>query len=106
MHHKRGRAKNRRAGCLLCKPQKANHASMAERALPGDRRRMQGDFDFPAGQRVHEDLAPYDDEGDPDGWRIPSAGWREEEALIRLVRLRRRVPLARLGDTLTSRILP
>jgi hypothetical protein len=23
-HHKRGRAKNRRAGCLWCKPQKAN----------------------------------------------------------------------------------
>ena len=23
-HHKRGRAKNRRAGCLRCKPQKAN----------------------------------------------------------------------------------
>ncbi|MDJ0523200.1 MAG: hypothetical protein QNJ90_14110 [Planctomycetota bacterium] len=24
MHHKRGRPKNRRAGCLLCKPHKAN----------------------------------------------------------------------------------
>jgi hypothetical protein len=24
MHHKRGRPKNRRAGCLFCKPQKAN----------------------------------------------------------------------------------
>jgi hypothetical protein len=24
MHHKRGRAKNRRAGCLMCKPHKAN----------------------------------------------------------------------------------
>jgi len=23
-HHRRGRAKNRRAGCLLCKPWKAN----------------------------------------------------------------------------------
>jgi hypothetical protein len=26
MHHKRRRPKNRRAGCLLCKPQKANGA--------------------------------------------------------------------------------
>ena len=25
-HHKRGRPKNRRAGCLLCKPHKANGA--------------------------------------------------------------------------------
>ena len=24
MHHKRGRPKNRRAGCLLCKPHKMN----------------------------------------------------------------------------------
>lgn len=24
MHHKKGRPKNRRAGCLLCKPHKAN----------------------------------------------------------------------------------
>ncbi len=24
MHHKRGRPKNRRAGCLRCKPHKAN----------------------------------------------------------------------------------
>ena len=24
MHHKRGKAKNRRAGCLLCKPHKMN----------------------------------------------------------------------------------
>lgn len=26
MNHKRGRPKNRRAGCLLCKPHKMNHA--------------------------------------------------------------------------------
>ena len=25
-HHRRGRAKNRRAGCLMCKPHKANGA--------------------------------------------------------------------------------
>lgn len=24
MHHKRGRPKNRRAGCLMCKPHKGN----------------------------------------------------------------------------------
>jgi hypothetical protein len=26
MHHKRGRPKDRRSGCLLCKPHKANRA--------------------------------------------------------------------------------
>ena len=26
MNHKRGRAKNQRAGCLMCKPQKMNGA--------------------------------------------------------------------------------
>ena len=38
MNHKRGRAKNRRAGCLLCKPHKGNglkgrtaHQSLQER---------------------------------------------------------------------------
>lgn len=25
MHHKRGRPKSRRSGCLLCKPHKGNH---------------------------------------------------------------------------------
>ena len=27
MNHKRRRPKNRRAGCLFCKPHKANHAA-------------------------------------------------------------------------------
>jgi hypothetical protein len=27
MHHKRKRSKNRRAGCLLCKPHKGNGSS-------------------------------------------------------------------------------
>jgi hypothetical protein len=27
MHHKRGRPKNQRAGCLMCKPWKANGGS-------------------------------------------------------------------------------
>ena len=30
MHHKRRRPKNRRAGCLLCKPHKANGAKDRE----------------------------------------------------------------------------
>lgn len=29
MNHKRGRAKNRRAGCLMCKPWKMNGAKQA-----------------------------------------------------------------------------
>ena len=41
-HHKRGRPKNRRAGCLLCKPHKANHAPLNDRAKPSDRRRIEG----------------------------------------------------------------
>jgi hypothetical protein len=32
MHHKRRRPKNRRAGCLLCKPHKANGAKGSEEA--------------------------------------------------------------------------
>jgi hypothetical protein len=35
VNHKRGRAKNQRAGCLLCKPQKANGA---DRRTLGERR--------------------------------------------------------------------
>lgn len=36
MNHKRGRPKNRRAGCLLCKPHKANGAD--RRTVPEQRR--------------------------------------------------------------------
>ena len=38
-HHKRRRPKNRRAGCLLCKPHKANGAKNKVKA--SDRRKMQ-----------------------------------------------------------------
>ena len=31
MNHKRGRPKNARAGCLMCKPQKANGAKDKEK---------------------------------------------------------------------------
>lgn len=31
MHHKRKRPKNRRAGCLLCKPWKANGVAISAR---------------------------------------------------------------------------
>jgi hypothetical protein len=43
-HHKRRRPKNRRAGCLLCKPQKANGAKAngaKMREPPGIARRLQ-----------------------------------------------------------------
>lgn len=36
MHHRRGRPKNRRAGCLLCKPWKANRAD--QRTIAEQRR--------------------------------------------------------------------
>lgn len=43
-HHKRRRPKNRRAGCLFCKPHKANgakdrHPPSAARAMQEDARR-------------------------------------------------------------------
>jgi len=34
-HHKRGRPKNRRAGCLMCKPWKVN--GVATESLKGER---------------------------------------------------------------------
>lgn len=39
MNHKRRRPKNRRAGCLLCKPHKANGAKGREASLPARERR-------------------------------------------------------------------
>jgi hypothetical protein len=42
-HHKRRRPKNRRAGCLLCKPHKANGYSRKKRMRPSVRRRVQDD---------------------------------------------------------------
>ncbi|MEL6336600.1 MAG: hypothetical protein AAFQ88_08130 [Pseudomonadota bacterium] len=43
MHHKRGRARNRRAGCKLCKPWKVNgfRTERAEGEGFGDHRRRQ-----------------------------------------------------------------
>ena len=38
MNHKRGRPKNRRAGCLMCKPWKANHAKGEARQTLAERR--------------------------------------------------------------------
>lgn len=35
MHHKRGRPKNRRAGCLMCKPHKANGFGHKEKPHKG-----------------------------------------------------------------------
>jgi len=42
MNHKRKRPKNRRAGCLMCKPHKGNGAG-AEKDTANARRRMQAD---------------------------------------------------------------
>ena len=38
-HHKRKRPKNRRSGCLMCKPWKMNGARKKDRMKPSDRRR-------------------------------------------------------------------
>lgn len=45
MHHKRGRPKNQRAGCLLCKPHKRNGVSEAESMTPSTRREAQDDVE-------------------------------------------------------------
>lgn len=39
MHHKRGRPKSRRAGCLMCKPHKNQRAKDTEGAQPMQERR-------------------------------------------------------------------
>ena len=42
MHHKRGRPKNRRSGCLMCKPHKMNGFSCrAVNMTHGNRRRAE-----------------------------------------------------------------
>jgi len=42
MHHKRKRPKSARAGCLLCKPHKANGCCVGHKKMRfGDRRRFQ-----------------------------------------------------------------
>lgn len=38
MNHKRKRPKNRRAGCLMCKPHKANGAKHSERDTHQEKR--------------------------------------------------------------------
>ena len=42
-HHKRGRRKNARAGCLLCKSHKANGVKGCRSAQPMQERRSQDD---------------------------------------------------------------
>ena len=54
MHHKRKRPKNRRAGCLLCKPWKANgYARTAEggEKFSDRRRRVAADTDVNIARR-------------------------------------------------------
>ena len=45
VHHKRKRSKNRRAGCLLCKPWKANGNSRKQQMRFADLRRLEVDRD-------------------------------------------------------------
>jgi hypothetical protein len=42
-HHKRKRTKSQRAGCLFCKPHKANHAKACLKEKPSVRRKLQDD---------------------------------------------------------------
>lgn len=43
MNHKRGRAKNQRAGCLACKPWKVNGAPVRQQLKASELRRIQPD---------------------------------------------------------------
>jgi hypothetical protein len=43
-HYKRRRLKNRRAGCLLCRPWKINGALPADKDRVGELRRLGGRF--------------------------------------------------------------
>lgn len=45
MNHKRGRPKNRRAGCLMCKPHKANHAKASYKLTATDLRQRDRERD-------------------------------------------------------------
>jgi hypothetical protein len=51
MNHKRKRPKNRRAGCLLCKPHKANGAKGREESQTVQERK--------ARERTAEEIADY-----------------------------------------------
>ncbi len=42
-NHKRKRPKNRRAGCLMCKPWKANGSKPELHLKPSERRKLQKD---------------------------------------------------------------
>jgi hypothetical protein len=54
-HHKRRRPKNRRAGCLLCKPHKANGIGSQKRAeYRSDRQWMRAE----AGEREQRGAVP------------------------------------------------
>lgn len=41
MNHKRRRPKNSRAGCLMCKPHKANHAKKKDKEVAAVKRKTQ-----------------------------------------------------------------
>lgn len=65
MHHKRGRPKNRRAGCLLCKPWKMNGFAR--------RRRKDGQRFSDVRRRVAAEDALFDAWHDPATGQTPRA---------------------------------
>jgi hypothetical protein len=66
MHHKRGKARNQRAGCKLCKPWKVNgyRNERAQGERFGDHRRRdaaaRATRDVPSGSNALADWAPLD----------------------------------------------
>lgn len=52
-HHKRRRPKNRRGGCLFCKPHKRNGARLADRDPLNARRRTQDGLEVLTAEATH-----------------------------------------------------
>ncbi len=88
MNHKRGRAKNARAGCLLCHPNKANGVNVDR---PRVARHLQDDLLTLITEALERDYDHCDSLCrccDDDGWRYlcasqmcgePNDPWRHEE---------------------------
>jgi len=98
MNHKRGRAKNQRSGCLMCKPWKVNGASPRQGLKASEARRIQ-DSEQPLGHPMFGDFEcddyVYDvraqamfDNDDFEGWWDHLCGGTLNAPLIEVARLR------------------
>ena len=95
-HHKRRRAKNQRAGCLLCKPHKANGADRRTRPeLEAERTQVEQLADLYEEELESRHWWPDDDD---DSWLYSQAPWWHRH----LDRLGGEDPTTSLGDLLAT----